>query len=172
MRYWVLTGMLILAFLLQSVVSIYLSIGGITPDFLIAVVVTYGLLFGWEVGLVGGILGGLLIDLTAGRFIGLHVLSYGVVGLVAGLAEGRVFKDNILLAPAGGLVGSFASQTIVVFCFWLYGLEVAPLVALRSTMLPAALYDMVFTVLAYWLVYRYYLYLRPDPRGTIVIRRH
>ncbi|HWI65316.1 MAG TPA: rod shape-determining protein MreD [Symbiobacteriaceae bacterium] len=171
MRYWVLTGILVVAFLLQSVVSSYLSIGGITPDFLLAVVVTYGLLFGWEVGLAGGVIGGLLIDLIAARFIGLHVLSYGVVGLVSGLLEGRVFKDNLLLAPSGGLVGSVASQMIIVFCFWLYGLEVAPLGALRSTLLPAALYDMVLTVLIYSRIYRYYLYLRPDPRGTIVIRR-
>ncbi|HLN61283.1 MAG TPA: rod shape-determining protein MreD [Symbiobacteriaceae bacterium] len=172
MRYWVLTGVLILAFLLQSVVSSYLAIGGITPDFLLAVVVTYGLLFGWEVGLVGGVVGGLLIDLIAGRFIGLHVLSYGLVGLVAGLAEARVFKDNILLAPVGGLAGSIVSQTITVLCFWLYGLEVAPLGVLRSTILPAALYDMILTILVYGRIYRYYLYLRPDPRGTIVIRRH
>lgn len=172
MRYWVLTGLLVLAFLLQSVVSSYLAIGGITPDFLLAAVVTYGLLFGWEVGLASGIIGGILVDLIAARFIGLHVLSYGVVGLVSGLMEGRVFKENLLLAPVGGLVGSVASQMIVVFCFWLYGLEVAPLGALRSTLLPAALYDMVLTILVYGRIYKYYLYLRPDPRGTIVIRRH
>lgn len=172
MRYWVLTGILVLAFLLQSVVSSYLAIKGITPDFLLAVVVTYGLLFGWEVGLAGGVIGGLLIDLIAGRYIGMHVLSYGVVGLVSGIMEVRVFKENLLLAPVGGLIGSAASQMIVVFCFWLYGLEVAPLGALRSTLLPAALYDMVLTILVYGRIYKYYLYLRPDPRGTIVIRRH
>jgi rod shape-determining protein MreD len=84
----VLTGLLILAFLMQSVVSTYLSISGITPDFLLAIVVSYGLLFGWEVGLAGGVIGGLLIDLIAGRYIGLHVLAYGTVGVVAGLVEG------------------------------------------------------------------------------------
>lgn len=172
MRYWVLTGLLIVAFLLQSVVSNYLAISGITPDFLLAIVVTYGLLFGWEVGLAGGVIGGLLIDLIAGRFIGLHVLTYGVVGLVAGMVEGRVFKDNILLAPIGGLTGSIVSQTIIVFCFWFFGLELSPIGVLRSTMLPAALYDMVLTILVYGRIYKYYLYLRPDPRGTIVIRRH
>jgi rod shape-determining protein MreD len=168
----VLTGLLILAFLMQSVVSTYLSISGITPDFLLAIVVSYGLLFGWEVGLAGGVIGGLLIDLIAGRYIGLHVLAYGTVGVVAGLVEGRVFKDNILLAPIGGFTGSIVSQVIIVFCFWFFGLELSPLGVLRLTMLPAALYDMVLTILVYGRIYKYYLYLRPDPRGTIVIRRH
>jgi rod shape-determining protein MreD len=171
-RYWVLTGLMVVAFLLQSVVSSYLAIGGITPDFLLALVVTYGLLFGWEVGLAGGVLAGLLIDSISGFFIGQHVLSYGLIGLVAGLVEDRVFKDNLLLAPASGLAASMVSHVIAVFCFWLYGREVDPLGALRSTILPAALYNMVLTILVYGRIYKYYLYLRPDPRGTIVIRRH
>lgn len=171
MRYWVLTGIMVLAFLLQSVVSSYLAIGGITPDFLLAVVVTYGLLFGWEVGLAGGVLGGLLIDSISGFFIGIHVLSYGVVGLAAGLVEDRVFKDNLLLAPVGGLAASMVSLAIEAVCFWLYGREVDPIGALRMTILPAALYNMVLTILVYSRIYKYYTRLRPDPRGTIVIRR-
>jgi len=171
-RYWVLTGILVIAFLLQSVVSNYLSIGGITPDFLLVVVVTYGLLFGWEVGLIAGVIGGLLIDLTAGRFIGLHVLSLGLVGLMAGMIEGRVFKDNILLAPLGGLLGSMTGQMLVLVVLWVFGWEIAPLSAIRTIVLPAALYDMVLALLVYGRIYKYYLYLRPDPRGTIVLRRH
>lgn len=167
-----LAGLVVLAFLLQSVVSVYLALGGITPDFLLVVVVTFGLLFGWEVGLGAGVLGGLLIDLTAGRFIGLHVLSLGTVGLVAGLVEEKVFKDNVLLAPTGGLVGSIVSYTIIPACLWLYGWQVPFLESFRTNILPAALYNMVLAGLVYGRIYKYYLYLRPDPRGTIVLRRH
>jgi rod shape-determining protein MreD len=171
-RYTVLAGILVLAYLLQSVVSSYMAIGGITPDFLLVLVVSYGLLFGWEVGLGAGVLGGLLLDLTTGRFIGLHVLSLGVAGLAAGLVEDKVFKDNLLLAPTSGLVSSVISQTIVLFCLWLYGWQVPLVSALRQTILPAALYDMVLAILVYGQIYKYYLYLKPDPRGTIVIRRY
>lgn len=171
MRYWVLTGILVLAFLLQSVVSAYLAIQGITPNFLLVVVVSYGLLFGWPVGLGAGVLGGLLLDLTAGRFIGLHVLSLGVVGLAAGLTEERVFKDNLLLAPVSGLAGSIASQLIIWLCLWLYGWQVPLLPTLRTTIFPSALYDMILAIVIYGQIYRHYLYLRPDPRGTIVLRR-
>ncbi|HEY3368166.1 MAG TPA: rod shape-determining protein MreD [Symbiobacteriaceae bacterium] len=172
MRYWVLTGIVVLAFLLQSVVSHYVAIQGIAPNFLLVIILTYGLLFGWPIGLGAGVLGGLLLDLTAGRFIGLHVLSLASVGLVAGLVEERVFKDNFLLAPVSGLVGSIASQLIVLVCLWLYGWQVPLWQTLRSTVFPAALYDMMLAILIYGRIYRYYLYLKPDPRGTIVLRRH
>lgn len=173
MKYWVLTGFLVVAYLLQqSVAPTYLAFNGITPDILLVLVVSYGLLFGWEVGLAAGVIGGLLTDLTAGRFIGLHILSLGLVGLIAGLVEEKVFKDNFLLAPIGGFLGSVVSQTVVMGCLWFYGWQVSFAGSLRTTILPGAVYDMLLAILVYGRIYKYYLYLRPDPRGTIVLRRY
>ena len=172
MRYWILSLLLLLAFLVQSVFGSYLSISGIAPNVVLTVVVAYGLLFGWEVGLVSGVVGGLLLDLMAGRFIGIHVLSLGVVGLMVGLVEEHVFKDNILLAALGGLAGSLVSQGLVVLSLWLFGWQISFFGSLRSTFLPAAFYDMLLCVLLYSRIYKYYQYLRPDPRGTIDLRRY
>lgn len=175
MRYWILSGILMVGFLLQSVVSNYLSFGTanpISPDFMLTVVVSYGLLFGWQVGLGAGAIGGLLIDLIGHRYVGAHVLSLGVVGLIAGFAEEHVFKDNLLLAPTGVLTGSIINKLIIVLCQWLMGLPFPPWEFFRYTILPSAIYDMILGILAYRWIYKYYQYLRPDPRGTIVIRRH
>jgi len=171
MRYWILTGILLLAYLIQSVVAIYLSIGNITPDIVLIVVLSYGLLFGWEVGLIAGVVGGLLVDLTFSRYIGLHILSLGLIGLVAGLVEEKVFKDNQLLAPIAGFVGSLASHIILMTALAFYGWRFDLLESMRTTIIPSALYDMVVAVIIYGRIYKYYLYLRPDPRGTIVLRR-
>lgn len=172
MRYWVLAGLLVLAFLLQSVVVSYFSFAGVLPDLVMVMVLSYGLLFGWEVGLGAGILGGLLLDLTTARYVGLHVLTLGLVGLVSGVVEEKVFKDNILLAPTAGFVASVANQSIVFVALWVFGWKFSMVETLRYTILPAALYDMILAALVYGQIYKYYLYLKPDPRGTIVIRRH
>ncbi|MGE5676086.1 MAG: rod shape-determining protein MreD [Mycobacterium leprae] len=172
MRYWVLAGMVVIAFLLQSVVSAYLALWGVTPDFLLVLTVTYGLLFGWRVGLGAGALGGLLTDLTSGRLIGLHVLALSLVGLLAGLVEERVFKDNRLLPPVAGFIGAIVGQTVVLLCLVMFGWQVPFAGTFRYSILPAAVYDMFLASLIYGRIYKYYLYLRPDPRGTIVIRKH
>lgn len=171
MRYWILTGILLLAYLIQSVVAIYLAIGNITPDIVLIVVISYGLLFGWEVGLAAGVVGGLLVDLTFSRYIGLHVLSLGLIGLSAGLVEEKVFKDNLLLAPIAGFVGSLASYAILMLVLALYGWKFNLVESLRTIIVPAALYNMVIATVVYGRIYKYYMYLRPDPRGTIVLRR-
>lgn len=170
MRYWGLTGILLVSYLLQSVVASYLTIGQASPDFVLVVVVCYGLLFGWEIGLGAGAIGGLLVDLTVGRFVGSHILSLGLVGLVAGHLEDKVFKDNFLTASVAGFAGSLLNQGVQLACQLLYGWEV-PAQVLSSMVLPQAVYATVLTLIGYRLLYRYYMYLKPDPRGTVELRR-
>lgn len=166
-----LAGLLLTAFLVQSVLGPFLAIGGVTPNVVLVMVIVFGLLFGWEVGMGAGIVGGLLIDLTIGLVIGSHLLALGLVGLVVGQVEERVFKDNLFLAALGGAVGSLVGQVVSMLCIALFRRSFA-LFELWDTVLPAALYDIVLCVLIYGWVYKYYRYLRPDPRGTIVLRRY
>lgn len=170
MRHWVLAGILLLAFLVQSVFGGYLTIRGIAPNVVLVVVVVYGLLFGWQMGLAAGVLGGLLLDLNTSQLIGSHVLALAAVGLLVGLVEEGVFKDNLILPLAGGIAGSLLGQTILVGCMWLFRRSY-PLGDLRAALFPTALYDVILCVLVYTRVYKYYRYLRPDPRGTIILRR-
>lgn len=169
MRYWVLAGILLLAFLVQSVLGHFLAISDIAPNVVLVVVVAFGLLFGSEIGLGAGLIGGLLLDLVASQYIGLRLLALGVVGLTVGLVEERIFKDNLLLGTIGGFAGSLIGQFIVLVVLWLFGRHV--MIEGLHTLLWAAAYDTVLCTIVYRVLYRNYPYLRPDPRGTIVLRR-
>lgn len=170
MRYWALAVILLLSYLVQSVMGPFLAIGGVVPNIVLVVVIVFGLLFGSRVGLAAGIAGGLLIDLTLGQLIGSHLLSLGTVGFVVGQVEDRVFKDNLLLAVLGGVIGSFIGQVVLICCIWLF-LRAVSWVDFKETLLPSLVYDTVLCVLIYSRIYKYYRYLRPDPRGTIVLGR-
>lgn len=171
MRYGILAAIGLIGFLVESVLGAYLSIGGAMPSPLLQITVTLGMLFGWRIGLGTGLIGGLLLDLTAGRLIGLHLLSMGAVGLLVGLLEEKVFKENWLLAGVVGLGGSVLTHLLNYICLAALGWRFEPIPTLLQSVLPSALYDGLLTMLIYSQVYRYYQYLRPNPRGTIVLRR-
>jgi rod shape-determining protein MreD len=171
MRYGLLAAIGMAGFLIQSVLGSYLSIGGAMPSPVLAVTVSLGLLFGWRIGLGAGMIGGLLLDLTAGRLIGLHLLSLGLVGLLAGLLEEKIFKENWLLAGLIGFGTSIVAYCLNYLCLALLGWQVDPMHSLIGAILPSALYNGIITMLVYAQIYRYYQYLRPNPRGTIVLRR-
>lgn len=172
MRYWALLGILGLAFLLQTTMAGFLAIRGVQPDLALATVVSLGLLFGPEVGLLGGALVGLLLDVVFGRFVGLHLLTRGGVGLLIGLAEQRVFKESLLLPLMAGFVSSLLSEGATMLILAFFGWRMPVFEQLRTAVLPGALYNAVITLLIYTRIYKHYRYLRPDPRGAIhFIRR-
>ncbi|MBP2019157.1 rod shape-determining protein MreD [Symbiobacterium terraclitae] len=170
MRYWALSGIVLAAYLVQTVLGPYLAIGGVIPNVVLVVAVTCGLLFGWQVGLAAGFAGGLLIDLTLGILIGSHALALGTVGFLAGLIEPHVFKDNPVLAALGGVLGSLLGQSFLALFLFVFGHGVF-LAEFRSTLLRSLVYDTLLCLLVYWRIHRRYNYLKPDPRGTIVLRR-
>lgn len=171
MRYWALFFIGLVSYLIQSVLGGYLAVGGAIPSPVLTVAITFGLLFGWQMGLGAGMIGGLLLDLTAGRFIGLHLLSIGLIGLLVGLLEDKIFKDNWLMAGVAGLLGSILAEGLNYACLAVLGWRVDPVQTLVGGILPSAVYNGLLTILVYTQVYRYYQYLKPNPRGTIVIRR-
>lgn len=171
MRYWLLAIIGLVGFLIQSVLGSYLAIGGAVPSPLLVITLALALLFGWKVGLGTGLIGGLLLDLSAGRLIGLNLLSLGIVGFLVGLLEDKVFKESWLLAGLVGLGGSVLAHTLNYLCLALLGWRFDPLQTLLGAVLPSAVYNSLLAMLVYSQLYRYYQYLRPNTRGTIVLRR-
>jgi len=170
MRYWAVAGIVLAAYLVQTVLGPYLAVGGVVPNVVLMAAVSLGLLFGWPLGLAAGFCGGLLVDLTIGILIGSNALALGIVGFLAGLIEPHVFKDNLLLALIGGSAGSVVGQSIILL-FQLIFIQGASLADFQSKLLTSVIYDTLLCLLIYWRIYRHYAFLKPDPRGVIVLRR-
>lgn len=171
MRYWVLGLLTFVAALGQMTLAPYLPIGGAIPDLIVVVTVSSGLLFGWRVGLGVGATAGLLVDLAFGRIIGLQILGYGLVGLVCGLTEEKVFKDNWILPSLGGLAGTILVQSLALSVLLLFGRSFEIWQEFRQVIFPNSLYNMVLTALFYARLLRLHQYIRPDVRGALVLRR-
>lgn len=170
MRYGHLLGVLGAAFLVQTTAASFVRLWGVVPDVLLAVVVSYGLLFGPIVGLGAGVAAGAALDVAIGRLMGLHVLTLGLAGLVAGQAERFVVKENVLLPLVGGAAGGLLTGGLTLGILLYFGWPLSPAQALRETILPGAILSGGLTTLVYlWLLGRY-TYFRPDPRGAVAVR--
>jgi rod shape-determining protein MreD len=89
---------------LQALLFSRFIFAGARPDVVTAVAMSYGLLLGPAGGFWSGFAAGLMIDLMNSRFVGLYAITRGMVGLIAGFAGGKVFKENLLMTGllAGG----------------------------------------------------------------------
>lgn len=91
----VLLCMIVLCFLLQCTVLEKLSIGLITPNLLLILCVSMGLMRGKRCGLWVGFFCGLLIDLFYGSLFGFYALIYMYIGFFSGYSRRIYYDDNI-----------------------------------------------------------------------------
>lgn len=77
-------GLAVLLSLLHLLLVRYMSIGGVTPDLLMILVVWIALATGQLPGTIAGFLVGLLMDGITGDVLGTNALAKTIVGFVAG----------------------------------------------------------------------------------------
>ena len=88
----------VVCFLIQSTVLHLISIGSITPNLLLILCVSMGLMRGRKVGLWTGFFSGFLIDLFYGSVFGFYALIYMYAGFFSGYAF-RIYYDDDIKVP-------------------------------------------------------------------------
>lgn len=113
-----LLPVLLIAVVLQSVTLPGAALQSIRPDLVLVIAVGWGTLRGWEDGLVVGLIGGFMTDLTSATPWGINIVRLGVVGVAAGLAAQRLAREGPLVPIAAA-----ASTTILGFALTVLGLQ-------------------------------------------------
>ena len=111
-RFFLYFAGIIICFLLQTTVFQWFSLAGVTPNLLVIVAVTAGLLNGSVPGIFCGLACGLFVDCVYGNVIGLYALFYMLDGYLAGMihrfySPGEEYSIPLLLVGAGDLLFNF-----------------------------------------------------------------
>ncbi len=96
-RFLIAFALIIISFLFQSTVFQWISFGGIVPNVLIILTVTYGMMRGDRTGLLVGLFSGLLMDIFFGSFIGLNALIIMYIGYLCGKFHQIFYPEDIKL---------------------------------------------------------------------------
>ena len=116
--FFVLLPILLVAVVLQSA-AFPGSVGlGVRPDIVLVIVIAWGLLRGWQDGLVIGLIGGFMTDLASAMPWGIHIVRLGILGFAAGLAMQRLERQGPLIPLAAA-----TSATIIGFGLTVLGLQ-------------------------------------------------
>ena len=84
-----------ICFVLQTTTLQALSFANITPNLLLIVVASFGLMRGKKEGMCIGFVSGLIIDIFCGFYLGIYALLYMYVGYCAGFLQKRFYPEDI-----------------------------------------------------------------------------
>lgn len=150
----VLLGMIFVSFLLQCTLMKGIAIGSISPNLLVVLCISAGLMCGKTSGLFTGFLTGLLVDLFYGYYPGIHASIYMYVGFISGFFCQIYYDDDVKVPMLLALGGDFFYNFMVfVFMFLLQG-NTDFLYYLRRVILPEMIYTLVLTAIAYRIYYK------------------
>lgn len=125
-RPWVLAVWTLLLLVLQVSLTPLLLPASPRPDWMLVFAVLVGFMLGPRHGLTAGAAGGLLLDVVAGRFLGLNALIKALAGLVGGQLTRHVYRDNVIVALLGVAGSALGQELLVLLVFRALGVAVDP----------------------------------------------
>ena len=86
---------ILICFLLQCTVMHVISIGSITPNLILVLCISMGLMRGRKNGMWTGFFCGFLVDMFYGSVFGFYALIYMYIGFLSGYAHRICYDDDV-----------------------------------------------------------------------------
>ena len=151
---------IVVCFLFQSTLFQYLKLGGVVPNLLLIVTMSFGLMRGRREGLLVGFFSGLLIDIFFGSALGPYAFIYMTMGYANGFFHRIYYVEDVLLPMSMIAINDFIYNLIIYFIFFMLQNKLQFSKYLWQIVLPEMIYTILITLFFYKLLVRINLHLK------------
>ncbi len=151
---------IIVCFLCQSTLFHQLKLGGVVPNLLLIVTMSFGLMRGRKEGLLVGFFSGLLIDIFFGSVLGPFAFIYMTMGYVNGFFHRIYYVEDVLLPMLMISLNDFIFNVIIYIIYFLLRNRLNFGDYLIKVILPEMIYTIIITLFFYKLLVRINLSLK------------
>ena len=148
-RVLVLGILIILCFVLQSALFPFIEIADVSPDLMLILTVSFGLMRGRKEGMWVGFCCGFLMDLYFGYCIGPYMLMYMVIGYCNGFFHKNYLVEDVLLPVIIILLDDFVLNFFTYIIFFLLRNRLEFSVYLKTIIIPGMIYTAILTLVVY-----------------------
>ena len=139
--------------ILQSTLLQYFKIFNIIPNTTLVLVVVFSILWGKYRGASIGLVAGLVQDILFGEMVGTNALIYMLIGLIIGSLESSIFKENSFTPVFFSTLSTFVYHLLFYFIMTIADNQIPFLLILRNIVLIEVIYNAVFSVAIYKIIY-------------------
>ncbi|MDO5422816.1 MAG: rod shape-determining protein MreD [Eubacteriales bacterium] len=159
--------LIFVSFLLQSTLLKQIAIASVSPNLLLILTVSFGLMRGKREGMFTGFLCGILCDLFYGGVLGFTSLLYVVIGYLCGFCC-RIFYDDDIKMPVALIAASDLGYGICMYAFqFLMRGRIQFFYYLGRIIIPEVIYTIVLTICCYRLLLGLNRWLEKGERRSV-----
>ncbi len=142
------------AFFIQTSIFPLIPFFACSPNLLLIITFSYGLLYGEDIGIITGLFCGFLCDMYFNGVFGLYILIYSVIGFMNGTLNSSFFEDTITLPMLLSLVNGLAYNIYIYITHFLIRKRFDLPFYFLNVMAPSILFTLIVTVLVYKSLYK------------------
>lgn len=147
-------AIIFIAFFTQTSIFPLLPYFVSSPNFLLIICFSYGLLYGEDIGMITGIFCGFLCDMYFNGDFGFYILIYSVIGFANGVLNKSFFENTISLPMMLSFVNGLAYNFYIYFSHFFVRKRFDVSYYFISIMVPNILFTLIATVLIYKSLYK------------------
>ncbi len=176
MRNTIIIIITIIVFLISYFLQVnffnWFTIGGVSPNLFVIIVLFLGLFAGKRLGIPMGIALGILLDFFTSKKIGISAIMLGIVGGLGGILDKNFSKDSkmtiILMTIAVTAIyeiGVYILNSMIISI----NIEIIPFIKI---LLIEILYNIIITIILYPLLQKAGYYIEEAFRGKQILTRY
>ena len=142
------------AFFIQTSIFPLIPFFNSSPNFLLIITFSYGLLYGEDIGIITGIFCGLLCDMYFNGDFGFYILIYSVIGFINGILNESFVENSISLPMLLSLINGSIYNFYIYITHFMTRRKFAIPYYIYNVMLPNILFTLIATVLIYKILYK------------------
>lgn len=147
--------------LIQTAIGPQIALARVRPDLILIIVLAWTLVYGPREGVLLAFAGGIWLDLFSGGFMGASSLALMAAALPAGTGYTTLFRTNLLVPIAAGILGTLTFSLVYYGLVALLGQAGPFLPTFARLIVPAMLYNTALIMLISPLLNRI-----PEARGA------
>ena len=142
------------AFFIQTSVFPLIPYFSCSPNFLLIITFSYGLLYGEDIGIITGLFCGFLCDMYFNGDFGLYILIFSVIGFGNGILKESFYENSITLPMILSIVNGLIYNLYIYLTHFLIRKKFNLIYYFTNIIIPSILFTLIATVLIYKLFYK------------------
>lgn len=162
----------VVIYFLQTIFFSHFTIAGIMPNVFVILMLYIGLYMGRTMGVIYGITYGIFLDIWIGKSLGLTSIALALIGLISGMFDKTLSKDNRMTVLLMGIVCTIIYEIVLYILQYMAFKTNVEILTFAKILLVEVVYNMLLIIILYPLMNKTGYEIEDEIKGNRILTKY